>query len=103
MGKPQILHKCDTPLCVNPGHLFAGTNDDNVADKMAKGRQARGADTRPDTRARGERQWKARLRPAQVLAIRSSEKTNAALAIEYGVGTSTIVNVRLRYTWKHVA
>lgn len=34
----HILHRCDNPPCVNPAHLFAGSNADNVSDKMAKGR-----------------------------------------------------------------
>lgn len=37
-----VLHRCDTPPCVNPAHLFVGTQQDNVADRDAKGRTARG-------------------------------------------------------------
>ncbi len=38
----HILHKCDTPACINPLHLFAGTNAENIKDKQAKGRQPKG-------------------------------------------------------------
>ena len=34
-----VLHRCDTPLCVNPDHLFTGTQQDNVNDMLSKGRR----------------------------------------------------------------
>ncbi len=40
----HVLHRCDNPHCVNPDHLFLGTNLDNIADKTAKGR-AKGPQT----------------------------------------------------------
>jgi hypothetical protein len=38
-----VLRRCDNPPCFNVDHLFLGTNDENMADRQAKGRTARGA------------------------------------------------------------
>ena len=39
--KPQVLHHCDNPPCINPEHLYAGTNKDNVKDRIKRNRSSR--------------------------------------------------------------
>ena len=41
-----VLHKCDNPECVNPANLFAGSQLDNIADRVAKGRNKSGPNTK---------------------------------------------------------
>ena len=76
-----LCHRCDTPACVNPDHLFLGTHADNMADRGAKGRQLK-----------GERHHKAKLTAAQVADIRAryGRIRVGYLAAAYGVNRSTI-------------
>lgn len=87
----HVLHKCDTPSCVNPSHLMLGTNDDNVADKVAKHRQVR-----------GEKQGLAKLTVAEIKAIRQSAESNTVLGEIYGVTRQNIIAIKKGLTWKHV-
>jgi hypothetical protein len=54
-------HKCDNPACCNPNHLFAGTSQDNIDDRVRKGRSACGdrnaSRLYPEKRERGENHW----------------------------------------------
>ena len=86
-----VMHSCDTPRCVNPEHLSVGTIDDNMADRNAKGRQARGA-----THAF------AVLTEADVVVIRNSDEHPNILARRFGVTPPTIYNVIARRIWRHV-
>lgn len=88
-----VLHRCDMPACVNPAHLFLGTNDDNVADKVAKGR---------GHRPTGTRNPKARLSIEQVLAIRHDERVQQVIADDYGIAQTLVSKIKSRTLWSHV-
>lgn len=86
-----VLHKCDVPSCVNPKHLFLGTQVDNIADMDKKGRRRA---------ARGERHGSARLTWAEVERIRGREGTLRAIGMEFGVSTVTAWRIRHGLIWK---
>lgn len=93
----SALHRCDTPGCCNPTHLWWGTQLDNRRDCVAKRRQAKGESHRcalyPDQIRRGERSSQCKLTDEQVADIqrRFVPRANAgALAKEYGVHRGTI-------------
>lgn len=94
----DVLHNCpggDNPRCVNPAHLFLGTQSDNDRDMWAKGRARPG-------RTPGEAHHRARLTEADVRAIRSSSDRQCDLVRRYGVSQATIWQIIKRQTWKHV-
>lgn len=86
-----IRHTCDNPLCCNPDHLEIGTHQDNVADRVARGRSAIGEDN-----------GRSVLSTTQVQHIRESQLSARALAKHYGVDVKTITKIRSRETWAHV-
>ncbi|QBQ54929.1 HNH endonuclease signature motif containing protein [Nitrosococcus wardiae] len=88
-----VCHRCDFPLCIEPNHLFLGTDTDNRRDCKKKGR-ANGA--------RGERNVKAKLKEHDVIVIRSSSARSGVLANKYGVSRSTIKRIRSGKIWRHI-
>ena len=91
-----VLHRCDNPPCVNPVHLFLGTQHDNVIDMIAKGRK---------NPACGENHGRAKLTAAAVREIRERGLTESqqSLARLHGVSQVAISHVLLRKSWKHLA
>lgn len=90
-----VLHRCDNPKCVNPEHLFLGSQQGNMDDKMQKGRHGYGVSL-------GERHGNARLTVEIVREIRASSESDAVLSARYGISRPTIYAARKGLTWKHV-
>lgn len=89
-----VLHKCDNTYCVNPDHLFLGTQADNVTDMHTKGRC--GA-------PKGIRHYAAKLTESDIHAIKISDKKQSELARDFGVAPCTISGVRSGKYWKHIS
>ena len=98
-----VLHRCDNPPCVRPGHLFLGNVIDNVRDMMAKGRYRQGA----HNPRRGENSPHSKLTDDKAREIRALYKSGghsySSLARRFGVAKSTIECIVRRKKWAHVA
>lgn len=87
-----VLHKCDVRHCVNPDHLFIGSQKDNLQDCKSKGRTTTGT-----------RNAMARLDNESVLKIRSAVGSQRQIANMFNVHQSTVSNVINRKSWTHIS
>lgn len=90
----QVLHTCDNTSCVNPKHLFLGTNDDNMADMVQKDRQAK-----------GENSARAKLTEDQVREIKKrlyGAESISAIARDYPVSRRAVSLIKEGTNWKHI-
>jgi hypothetical protein len=93
-----VCHKCDNRMCCNPSHLFVGTQADNIADMVKKGRNSY------KTRI-GEEHKNAKLNDQKVREIKKLLAAGFSLrkiAKLYNVSGSVIFDIKRKKKWRHV-
>ena len=90
-----VCHHCDVKSCYRPSHLFAGSQADNISDKVRKNRQARGS-----------LNGMAKLTEEQVLEIRRLYRPGATTLAEvgamFGFDKTLVYKIISRKTWRHI-
>lgn len=86
-----VCHKCDTPACIRPDHLFLGTCQDNANDMVSKKRHKFGS-----------RIARTNLTEQQVSDILSDLRSYPEIAKDYGVTEDVICRIQIGRSWKHV-
>lgn len=92
----QVCHTCDTPLCINPNHLFVGTTQVNTADRHNKDR---------DYHAKGEKSGRSKLTDDQARQIKELRKNGQRvtdLAIIFNVSKATVSEISNGRHWTHL-
>lgn len=90
-----VCHKCDNPRCVNPSHLWLGTNQDNINDMINKGR---------DKKAKSENNGNVKLTRESVNKMRElysiGEYGSRELGEMFGVTKTQILYIVNYKSWK---
>ena len=94
----KILHRCDVRCCINPEHLFLGTQADNVLDMVKKGRNR-------SVPQRGEKNPMAKLTKRLVLEMRELREKNpklsyAKIGLLYNISTMTAFRAVVKQSWE---
>lgn len=85
-----VCHKCDTPLCVNPDHLFIGTHQDNMKDMVNKGRSHKGF---------GENANSSKLTNEEAKIIRAMDLSQSEIAFLFKVSQTTISRIKRKESY----
>lgn len=97
----DVLHRCDTPACCNPSHLFLGTQGDNNRDMWEKGR-ARPWGGKPK---RGSLSGRSKLHESDIyvmLDLLQAGWNQSQVAREFGIDRSSVSFIRAGKTWRHI-
>jgi hypothetical protein len=88
-----VLHSCDTPACVNPAHLRAGTAKENVHDCISRGRFRT---------SKGASNNLSKLTDQDIVDIRNSTLSPKDLSLKYGIDRTNVHQIVTGATWPHV-
>lgn len=97
-GMKNVCHKCDVPECVNPGHLFIGTQQENIHDCMAKGRKAKVVSV-------GIKNGNCRLTENQVVEIKrliEAGELQETIAKMFGIHQVMVSRIKCGKAWTHI-
>jgi hypothetical protein len=95
--KMFVLHRCDNRSCVNPKHLFLGTQVDNMKDMVEKGRSTKG---------RSHKASNCKLKEKDIIEIKllySKGHTQQEISVLYSVSQTNISRIIIGKTWKHIS
>lgn len=92
-GGMHVLHHCDNPGCVNPSHLFLGTHNDNMVDKVRKGRASA---------LFGKANGRAKLTEAQIYYARFAGGSQSSIASRIGISQSSVSVIRRGKRWSTI-
>lgn len=87
----MALHTCDVPSCVNPDHIFLGTQQDNMTDKVNKRRQAN-----------GENHGMSKLTKEQAFEAKYGTEDASSLSKRFNCSSTIIRQIRSGIYWKHL-
>lgn len=90
-SEQHVLHSCDNPLCVNPGHLFLGDQPANMDDKVSKNRQNK-----------GDSHGMHKLTELEAISIRNDPRKYIEIADHYNISEATVSDIKRGRSWKHL-
>lgn len=92
-----VCHSCDNPACVNPDHLWVGTQKDNITDCISKKRKNTAS-------SRGEKSGKSTIGNAQAISIfgLKGKKTRREISMEFGISMDTVSKIFNGLRWSSV-